>query len=97
LLGLPLLLLLLLVQVVLSAMARSGLSRSPSPFSPGGSYCSFGVGAAEVVVDCLTGERTLLRADLMFDAGRVVSPAIDLGQVGGGRRRRGRGVGEYLQ
>ena len=46
-------------------------------------YQSFGAGAAEVEVDCVTGERTLLRADLMFDAGRSVSPAIDMGQVRG--------------
>jgi hypothetical protein len=44
-------------------------------------YQSFGVGAAEVEVDCVTGERSLLRADIMFDAGKSVSPAIDMGQV----------------
>jgi xanthine dehydrogenase molybdopterin-binding subunit B len=44
-------------------------------------YHSFGVGAAEVELDCVTGERQLLRCDLMFDAGRSVSPGIDLGQV----------------
>jgi xanthine dehydrogenase molybdopterin-binding subunit B len=47
-------------------------------------YQSFGVGAAEVEVDCVTGERRLLRADIMFDAGRSVSPAIDMGQVSNG-------------
>lgn len=44
-------------------------------------YHAFGVAAAEVEIDCCTGERQLLRADLMFDAGRTVNPAIDLGQV----------------
>lgn len=44
-------------------------------------YHTFGVAAAEVEVDCCTGERQLLRADMMFDAGRSVNPAVDLGQV----------------
>jgi xanthine dehydrogenase molybdopterin-binding subunit B len=52
-------------------------------------YHSFGVAAAEVELDCVTGERQLLRCDLMFDAGRSVSPGIDLGQVGAGFRGAG--------
>jgi xanthine dehydrogenase molybdopterin-binding subunit B len=66
--------------VLLTASARSGLhDEAASPAAA--MYHAFGVGAAEVEVDCLTGERRLLRVDLLFDAGRSVSPAIDLGQV----------------
>jgi xanthine dehydrogenase large subunit len=47
------------------------------------SYFAYGAAVSEVVVDTLTGEWKLLRADLLYDAGRSLNPAIDLGQVEG--------------
>ena len=47
-------------------------------------YYVYGAAVSEVVVDTLTGESRLLRADLLQDAGRSLNPAIDLGQVEGG-------------
>jgi xanthine dehydrogenase large subunit len=47
------------------------------------SYYAYGAAVAEVVVDTLTGEWKLLRADALYDAGRSLNPAIDIGQVEG--------------
>jgi xanthine dehydrogenase large subunit len=46
-------------------------------------YFAYGAAVSEVVVDTLTGEWRLLRADLLHDAGRSLNPAIDIGQVEG--------------
>ena len=46
-------------------------------------YFAYGAAVSEVVVDTLTGEYKLLRADLLHDAGRSLNPAIDIGQVEG--------------
>ncbi|MER1966613.1 xanthine dehydrogenase molybdopterin binding subunit [Castellaniella sp. GW247-6E4] len=47
-------------------------------------YYAYGAAVSEVVVDTLTGEWRLLRADLLHDVGASINPAIDLGQVEGG-------------
>ena len=47
-------------------------------------YFAYGAAVSEVVIDTLTGESKLLRADLLHDAGNSINPAIDLGQVEGG-------------
>jgi xanthine dehydrogenase large subunit len=46
-------------------------------------YFAYGAALAEVVVDTLTGESRLLRADVLHDVGRSLNPAIDIGQVEG--------------
>ena len=47
-------------------------------------YFAYGAAVSEVVVDTLTGEWRLLRADLLQDVGRSLNPAIDRGQIEGG-------------
>jgi xanthine dehydrogenase large subunit len=47
-------------------------------------YYAYGAAVSEVIVDTLTGEWTLQRADLLHDVGQSLNPAIDLGQVEGG-------------
>ena len=47
-------------------------------------YFAYGAAVSEVVVDTLTGEYKLLRADLLHDVGRSINPAIDIGQIEGG-------------
>ena len=47
-------------------------------------YFAYGAAVSEVVVDTLTGEWKLLRADVLHDAGSSLNPAVDIGQVEGG-------------
>ncbi|MDN4625998.1 xanthine dehydrogenase molybdopterin binding subunit [Erwinia sp. PsM31] len=47
-------------------------------------YYAFGAACVEVIVDTLTGEYRLLRADILHDVGASLNPAIDIGQVEGG-------------
>jgi xanthine dehydrogenase large subunit len=46
-------------------------------------YFCYGVCMAEVAVDILTGESHVLRADMVYDAGKSMNTAIDMGQVEG--------------
>jgi xanthine dehydrogenase large subunit len=46
-------------------------------------YFAYGAAASEVVVDTLTGEWKLLRADVLHDVGSSLNPAVDIGQVEG--------------
>jgi xanthine dehydrogenase molybdopterin binding subunit len=77
-----------LMQVSLSA---SGFYKTPTigwdkvagrgkPFF----YYAFGMAATEVLVDVLTGDLKLLRADILHDVGDSLNPAIDRGQIEGG-------------
>jgi xanthine dehydrogenase large subunit len=64
--------------------ATPGLHWNPktmngNPFS----YFSYGASVSEVLIDTLTGEWKLLRADVLYDAGKSLNPAIDIGQVEG--------------
>ena len=47
-------------------------------------YFAYGAAVTEVVIDTLTGENRILRADLLHDAGASLNPGLDTGQVEGG-------------
>jgi xanthine dehydrogenase/oxidase len=47
-------------------------------------YFVYAAAVSEVEIDVLTGEFTILRADILYDAGKSPNPAIDIGQVEGG-------------
>ena len=47
-------------------------------------YFAQGAAVTEVVIDTLTGENRILRADVLHDAGASLNPALDIGQVEGG-------------
>ncbi|MFY0597750.1 MAG: xanthine dehydrogenase molybdopterin binding subunit [Cognatishimia sp.] len=46
-------------------------------------YFAYGAAVTEVVIDTLTGENRILRADILHDAGASLNPALDIGQVEG--------------
>ena len=46
-------------------------------------YFAYGASVSEVIIDTLTGEWKLRRADLLHDAGNSINPALDKGQVEG--------------
>jgi xanthine dehydrogenase large subunit len=46
-------------------------------------YFAYGAAVSEVVIDTLTGENRILRADILHDTGTSLNPAIDLGQIEG--------------
>ena len=47
-------------------------------------YFAYGAAVTEVVIDTLTGENRILRADILHDAGASLNPALDIGQIEGG-------------
>ncbi|MEM9474488.1 MAG: xanthine dehydrogenase molybdopterin binding subunit [Pseudomonadota bacterium] len=46
-------------------------------------YFAYGAAATEVVIDTLTGENRILRADILHDCGASLNPALDIGQIEG--------------
>ncbi|MFN3972598.1 MAG: xanthine dehydrogenase molybdopterin binding subunit [Gemmobacter sp.] len=46
-------------------------------------YFAYGAAVTEVVIDTLTGENRILRADILHDTGTSLNPALDIGQVEG--------------
>ncbi|WDE03127.1 xanthine dehydrogenase molybdopterin binding subunit [Thalassomonas viridans] len=46
-------------------------------------YYANGAAVSEVLIDTLTGEYKLLRADILHDVGKSLNPSIDIGQIEG--------------
>ncbi|KAL1193715.1 Indole-3-acetaldehyde oxidase [Cardamine amara subsp. amara] len=46
-------------------------------------YLNYGVAVSEVEVDLVTGQTTVLQTDILYDCGKSLNPAIDLGQIEG--------------
>jgi xanthine dehydrogenase/oxidase len=58
----------------------AGGSTNVSPFY----YFSYSAACSEVEIDVLTGECTVLRTDILYDAGQSLNPLLDAGQIWGG-------------
>mmetsp|Transcript_70545 Transcript_70545/g.169008 ORF Transcript_70545/g.169008 Transcript_70545/m.169008 type:complete len:1398 (+) Transcript_70545:52-4245(+) len=56
-------------------------------------YYTYGVACSEVEIDCLTGDVSILRSDIVHDVGRTLNAAIDIGQVEGAFTQ---GVGLFM-
>jgi xanthine dehydrogenase/oxidase len=54
------------------------------PYGAAFYYFSYSAAASEIELDVLTGETTILRADILFDAGKSLNPCLDVGQLEGG-------------
>uniref|UniRef100_M4F1M8 Aldehyde oxidase/xanthine dehydrogenase second molybdopterin binding domain-containing protein n=1 Tax=Brassica campestris TaxID=3711 RepID=M4F1M8_BRACM len=46
-------------------------------------YLNYGVAVSEVEVDLVTGQTTVLQTDILYDSGKSLNPAVDLGQIEG--------------
>ena len=69
-----------------AAQHRARLMRVPSAVVFCRCVCVGAAAAVLVQVDVLTGELAVLNADLIYDAGISLNPAIDIGQIEGGQR-----------
>ena len=47
-------------------------------------YFCYGAAVSEVMIDTLTGENKIIRADILHDTGKAINPAIEIGQIEGG-------------
>jgi xanthine dehydrogenase/oxidase len=54
------------------------------PYGTAFYYFSYSAAASEIELDVLTGETTILRTDILFDAGKSLNPCLDVGQLEGG-------------
>jgi len=63
------------------------------PISAKTQYNSYSAAVHEVEVDILTGEISLLRTDILFDAGISLNPLVDIGQIEGAYTM---GLGNWL-
>jgi len=75
------------VNLSAAELYKSPHYKGPSERNPRGKpflYFVYSAGVSEVEIDVLTGEFTILRADLLYDAGKSPNPAIDIGQIEGG-------------
>lgn len=46
-------------------------------------YLNYGTAVSEVEVDLVTGQTTVLQTDILYDCGKSLNPAVDLGQIEG--------------
>lgn len=60
----------------------------------GPTYFNYGAAVSEVELDVLTGEIEVLATDMLYDCGKSLNPAVDIGQCEGGFMM---GLGYYLR
>ncbi|KAG6417728.1 hypothetical protein SASPL_119920 [Salvia splendens] len=53
------------------------------PESGSKEYLNYGAAVSEVEICVLTGEKSILRTDIVYDCGQSLNPAVDMGQIEG--------------
>ncbi|CAH8390733.1 unnamed protein product [Eruca vesicaria subsp. sativa] len=72
--------------LISQAYAQSVNLSASDLYTPGETptrYLNYGVAVSEVEVDLVTGETTVLQTDILYDSGKSLNPAVDLGQIEG--------------
>ncbi|RUS19542.1 Molybdopterin-binding domain of aldehyde dehydrogenase-domain-containing protein [Endogone sp. FLAS-F59071] len=66
-------------------LTANGFYRTPTMEWNEKAFCYFSYGAAvtEIELDVLSGDWTILRSDIVMDIGKVLNPALDVGQIEG--------------
>ncbi|XVF05024.1 hypothetical protein REPUB_Repub05bG0135600 [Reevesia pubescens] len=72
----------LILQAYLSSVNLSASSLYVPDFSTM-RYLNYAAAVSEVEVNLITGETTNLRTDIIYDCGKSLNPAVDLGQIEG--------------
>jgi xanthine dehydrogenase/oxidase len=75
------------VNLSAAELYKSPHYKGPTERNPRGKpflYFVYSASATEVEIDVLTGEFTILRADILYEPGKSPNPAIDVGQLEGG-------------
>ncbi|KAL1558283.1 aryl-alcohol oxidase 3 [Salvia divinorum] len=63
------------------------------PESTSKQYLNYGAAVSEVEICVLTGEKSILRTDIIYDCGQSLNPAVDMGQIEGSFTQ---GVGFFM-
>ncbi|XVF05023.1 hypothetical protein REPUB_Repub05bG0135500 [Reevesia pubescens] len=72
----------LILQAYLSSVNLSAISLYVPDFSSM-KYLNYGAAVSEVEVNLLTGQTTILQTDIIYDCGKSLNSAVDLGQIEG--------------
>uniref|UniRef100_A0A1J3G0L1 Indole-3-acetaldehyde oxidase n=1 Tax=Noccaea caerulescens TaxID=107243 RepID=A0A1J3G0L1_NOCCA len=73
-------------KLISQAYAQSVNLSASDLYAPGKTptrYLNYGVAVSEVEVDLVTGQTTVLQTDILYDCGKSLNPAVDLGQIEG--------------
>ncbi len=71
-------------QALFASPDLSEVGPTPSPNTTPFYYYTWSAACSEVEIDVLTGEFTILRSDILFDAGKSLNALLDAGQIWGG-------------
>jgi xanthine dehydrogenase/oxidase len=71
-------------QALYASPGLSEVGPTPSTNTTPFYYYTWSAACSQVEIDVLTGEFTILRSDILYDAGQSLNPLLDAGQIWGG-------------